>query len=347
MPNHKNSNMNNIVINVNSNNKTKKGSKKQRMSAPDKPQMVPMAAPQSTYINNSAPPQYNGTLDVDRSVAHGVQQINDQINLLQNRREFLDAYEANQHQADPVNVRLEASLGRLNQSRIRADGSSVQPLALSRDNLESHLEQRANRPGISFYQGGAQVSPILSSSSLDVNHDNVQTRRGHYEELHGEYGLGDDSRPRVADEPRYVQQPEKHDEASLRAYYARNRANPENDETLLSGLAAARSGNPNRPTDPYGDEGHHTDEDEADTSILDGPFDENAFDLNKFKKLAPENQYIILKKLDARRNRSQIIKLAEDSLVDLTDDDNKPKKIKTLKREILESFHLQHGNIVL
>ena len=172
MPTHKNSNMNHIVINVNSNNKIKRGSNNQKQKS-DK--QTPVSS-QSTYINDSASyqkPSSGGTLDVDRSVAHGVQKINDQLNLLNDRKAFLESYEANLNGADIGNVQLNSSLGALNQSRIRPDGTSLSPLSLHHDNLESHLLTK--QPGVSFFQGNQQASSINSSD--EGNRDNVQQER--------------------------------------------------------------------------------------------------------------------------------------------------------------------------
>jgi hypothetical protein len=326
MPNHKYSNLNSnrIVINVNSNNK----SKKQSTTAKPKSESATLTNPQSTYINNVAPPaQYNGTLDVDRSVAHGVQRINDQINILNDRREFLDAYEANLHGQDPANYRLNRSLGALNQHRINDNGSSESTLSLNHDNLESRSQ--SSPVGI----GGGGISSIANSRSFMGDVRGVG---------HGQLGLNASEMPtdntiNPSEETEELIQPEKQNN-SLLATHARRRARSEDDEedeeTMLANSAHfGNYNNPNRPTDPYG---YNSEEEESGAQNPEGHSVDNYWD-SMFHNLPPKHQLNVLKSLDSRNktDKKKILKFAEEFVVDTTDDNNRRRSYQDIKNDII------------
>ena len=206
-----------------------------------------------------------------------------------------------------------------------ADGSSIQPLSLNHDNLESHSERKQSTGQSSF-------------SSIN-SHDFVNYNRGS-KPLDGHYGLSEQSRP-LSDENedmhQYIANPDKQHEEDSLFVHSRERSNSEDAESALYG-----HNKQSRPTEVVGysgpDDNYANNND--DTTILHDAND--SFNLEIFGKLSERSQLTVLKNLDARRNKSQIIQLAEHYLVDLTDDDNKPRKLKDVKKEIIERWSEYH-----
>lgn len=317
MPN--NNNSNHIVINVNSNNKNKPKPNNPHKPAQPKLQPAQPKLPAQAYINNvNTNPPTNPVLS-NPNVGYLVDKLEDDIRVLDKKKGFLEAYEKRIKGIDKTGYDLEMSLGALSQSRVGEENT----LSLKKDNLEDKTFVYADKPNI-------------TSDSFD--HQNVTYTRGGkkgavrfgddtMESLHNYYSDPANQDPTEAENflnPMYSEQSQLM--KSFMSNYDHNITTDYNEDR--NDITVDESFNfedvfvdPDRPTEPYGKPKYF-----------------NA-DIVKFEaKLSKESQLTILKRLDARTDGGAILNFAEHFLVDTTDDDNKQRKLKDIKDDIIRRF---------
>lgn len=302
MPSNKNTNINRIVVNVNTNKKSKRSNRKNLNSYTTSNNSIPAT---HTYINNNIP-QGGGTLDVDRRVSHAVENINGSIDLLEKRKKFLDAYENKLHGGDKTSYHLNRALGELQQSRIDSDGESVQSLSLPVDNLESRSRSPYHVPMQNLYQAIDRGNITLQRGTEQIDRSNMYYTPNMYD-----VRTGDSEHIQSA----------KQEKSSL-LYDGENSNSANNlDDTLVYNSPDREFEDPERPTEP----------------IYDRPEKVGDSFIEQYKSLENDEQRNVIKKLDARTSdKNTIIELANFYLVDLKDDDNRQRPFKEIKKELLE-----------
>ena len=320
MPN--NNNSNHIVINVNSNNKNKKPTQpKPKLPAqPAQPAVAKPQLPAQAYINNvNTNPPTNPVLS-NPNVGYLVDKLEDDIRVLDKKKGFLEAYEKRIKGIDKTGYDLEMSLGALSQSRVGEENT----LSLKKDNLEDKTFVYADKPNVTYDSFDHQNVTYTRGGKKGVRFgdDTMESLNNYYSDPANPTDTTEEVEnflnPMHSEQSQLMKSFMSNYDHNITTDYNEDRNDITVDETFDFEDVFV---DPDRPTEPYGKPKYF-----------------NA-DIVKFEaKLSKESQLTILKRLDARTDGGAILNFAEHFLVDTTDDDNKQRKLKDIKDDIIRRF---------